>query len=422
MSVTRRRVSDVGAIVVVAMVALGGCGDRSSTGTTPAPTEISSTVAATTTAPTSAPPSVPTTDAPTTAPGPVSTCAEGELPAAGAVDLVTGEVQWAVCSTAELFRDVVGSSDEVVVLSELTLPGEEVVVRSLADGTERWRRPVAGQPTAMPVGSATAGGIVLSGIGDDTGGIGLAGLDADTGDVVWQLDERLMVLGQSETVAVVAGVDPGAGGPPVVRGIDRATGAEVWTSDVVFADYSGVGVARSPAVVWDSTIAIPTGQSLTALDIATGAVRWVGPQTDHPVAAESVVVGTIDNGRRIRALDAFSGELLWEAPGRASYGELLAIGDGIVVVNALDTPELVAHLLRDGSERWRVDKAGFGEPQLTVGTTVVTLWEGSLAALSTADGSVLWAAEEPFGSPWMTTVAVVGSTMVVAINSRPWAD
>ena len=354
----------------------------------------------------------------------MSTCAEGELPAAGAVDLVTGEVQWSVCSAAELFRDVVGTSDEAVVLSELTLPGEEVVVRSLSDGAERWRRPVAGQQTAMPIGSATAGGIVLSAVVGDSGGMGpagLAGLDADSGDVVWQLDEQLMVLGQSETVAVVASADP-VGGRPVVRGIDRATGAVVWTSDIGFSDDSGVVVARSPAVVWDSTIAVPTGQSLTALDISTGAVRWVGPQTDHPVASEGVVVGTIDNGRMIRALDAFSGELLWEAPGRASYGELLAIGDGIVVVNALDTPELVAHLLRDGSERWRVDKAGLGEPQLTVGTTVVTLWEGLLAALSTADGSVLWAAEEPFGSPWMTTVAVVGTTMVVAMNSRPWAD
>ena len=34
----------------------------------------------------------------------------------------------------------------------------------------------------------------------------------------------------------------------------------------------------------------------------------------------------------VAALDAAAGRLLWEAPGRASYGDLLAAGDGMVAV------------------------------------------------------------------------------------------
>jgi outer membrane protein assembly factor BamB len=360
--------------------------------------------------------------APTSAPEPASTCAEGELPAAGALDLATGDVRWTVCSAAEVYRTLVGAFDDVVVVSETAYPDAEVVALSLTDGAERWRRPTTGQPIETPRGPTAGVGIVLRILSDGLGAGGLAGLDVATGEVVWQLAEPLVVLGQSDTTAVVASFDPATGSPPVIEGIDLATGAEVWTSQLVFADLSGVGVSRGPAAVWDGTIAVPTGESLTAVDIDSGAVRWVGPQTDHPEAADGVVVGTADSGRTIRALDAFSGELLWEAPGRPSYGDLLAIGDGIVVVNALDRPALVAYNVRTGSERWRIDAAGIGEPQVVAGSSVVTLWERRLSAVSTSNGVVQWSADAPFGSPWMSSVAVDATTVYVSVNSRPWGD
>lgn len=391
--------------------------------TTPADTSLVSTSAGAT--------SVPTTDGPPSSSAPEQVCPDGELAAAGAVDLATGDTRWVVCSPTEAYRTLVAASGDAVVLSELVIPDLDTVTLAAADGTEQWRRATAGQQIDAPRGPGLGGGVVLRSI-DDGGGTGtggggaLAGLDAATGDIVWQLDERLEVLGQSDTVAVVTSFDPGAGGgaagPPVVRGIDRATGVEVWASDVVFNDLSGVAVARGPAAVWEGTIAVPTGESLTALDIATGTVRWVGPQTDHPEAAEGVVVGTTDSGRTVRALDAFSGELLWEAPGRASYGDLLAVGDGIVVVNSSEGQQLIAYHLRDGSERWRIDARGVGEPQVIVDGTLVSLWEGTLSAVSTPDGTVRWSRQEPLDSMWMSSVATDGAVVYVAANSRPWGD
>ena len=408
-------------VVVVAAALSTACGSDDATQTTgsspstPVPASTSTTTApATTGAPTTAPP--------TSAPEPVSACTEGELPAAGAVDLTTGDVRWTVCSAAEVYRTLVGAFDDVVVVSETAYPDAEAVALSVTDGAERWRRATVTQPVETPRGPTAGVGVVLRMLSDGLGGVGLAGLDVATGEVVWQLAEPFVVLGQSETTAVVASFDPTVGSAPVLEGIDLATGAEVWTSPLVFADLSGVGVSRGPAAVWDGTIAVPTGDSLTALDIDSGAVRWVGPQTDHPEAADGVVIGTADSGRTIRALDAFSGELLWEAPGRPSYGDLLAIGDGVVVVNALDRPALVAYNVRTGNERWRIDAAGIGEPQLIAGTAVVALWEQRLSAVSTSNGAVLWSADAPFGSPWMSSVAVDATTVYVSVNSRPWGD
>ena len=418
-----RRTGSRGAVTVVIAitVVLGACGDSGTSAPTSEPT-IDSTIAQPTTT-SSVAPTVAPTDAPTsTAPEPASSCTDGALPAAGAIDLASGAVRWAVCSPSEVYRTFIGAFDGTIVLSEAEYPDADAVALAVGDGAERWRRATAGQQIETPRGPTAGMGVVLRNVTDDTGGVGLAGLDLATGDVVWSLDGRLEVLGQSDTTAVVVPFDPSMSSLPAVRGIDLATGATVWTSDVTLSDLSGVGVSRSPAAVWDGTIAVPTGESLTALDIATGAVRWIGPQTDHPEAADGAVIGTVDSGRTIRALDAFSGEVLWEAPGRPSYGDLLPIGDGIVVVNAIDGPELIAYNVRTGSERWRIDAAGLGEPQLIVGTTIVTLWEGTVSALSTADGSVVWTAVEPFGSPWMSAVAVDGSNVYVSMNSRPWGD
>ncbi len=84
--------------------------------------------------------------------------------------------------------------------------------------------------------------------------------------------------------------------------------------------------------------------------------------------------------------------------------------------------EIVAYELETGDERWHIDATGRGEPQLITGTTLVLLWEGDLSAVSTSDGSILWTTVEPFGSPLMNNVGVFGSSLFVALNSRPWGD
>ena len=179
--------------------------------------------------------------------------------------------------------------------------------------------------------------------------------------------------------------------------------------------------------MWGDTIAVPTNDTLTAVDMATGATLWTAPQTDHPEAADGVIVGaTPASGptRSIRALDAANGDVLWEAPGQSSYGDLLAVGDGIVavIVAVNDGTEIVAYELRTGEERWRRPADGPAQPQLIAGTSLISLWEGTFLGLSTSDGSTVWTATQPLGSPLMNNVSALESTLYIAVNSRQWSD
>ena len=357
----------------------------------------------------------------TTSPDPEVTCADGEYPAVGAVDLANGEVSWVVCSSAEVWRSLVGATDKVVVVSEAgDYPEAQTVGFSAADGTELWRRPTTAGMGDIPRGPVAGAGVVVR---VDETGTGLVGLDVLTGDEVWSKDVAAQPLGQGETVTVVADTEPVDGQPSGIRGLDRATGAEVWSSDIWFGDSSGTGVARGPAAVWDDKIAVPTSDTLTAVDMATGATLWTAPQTDHPEAVDGVVVGSTPASgptRSIRALDAANGDVLWEAPGQSSYGDLLAVGDGIVAVS--DGSEIVAYELRTGAERWRRAAEGPAQPQLIAGTTLISLWEATLSAISTSDGSTLWTATQPLGSPLMNNVSALETTLYIAVNSRQWGD
>ena len=350
-------------------------------------------------------------------------CADGEYPAVGAVDLASGEVLWVACSSAEVWRSLVGATDEVVVVSEAgDYPEAQTVGFATVDGTELWRRATSAGMGEIPRGPVAGAGVVVR---VDDAGTGLVGFDVVTGDEVWREDVAVQLLGEGETVTVVADTELVNGEPSGIRGLDRATGAEVWSSDIWFGDSSGTGVARGPAAVWDDTIAVPTNDTLTAVDMATGATLWTAPQTDHPEAADGVFVGaTSASGpdRSIRALDAATGEVLWEAPGQFSYGDLLAAGDGIVAVINNDGTEIVAYELRTGDERWRLTNEFHTQPQLIAGTTLVSLWEATLVAMSTNDGSTLWTATEPLGSPLMNNVSALGSTLYIAVNSRQWGD
>jgi hypothetical protein len=79
--------------------------------------------------------------------------------------------------------------------------------------------------------------------------------------------------------------------------------------------------------------------------------------------------------------------------------------------------------LSSGDERWRAAQTTtYVQPQLISGTSLVGLWEGQLAVVSTTVGATVWSATEPFGSPLMNSVGSNGDAVFVAINSLPWTD
>jgi len=350
------------------------------------------------------------------------TCPSDEYPAGGALSITDGTVEWLLCSPDEAFRTVIGASDAVVLIEEVGpieasgAASRHTIAFDAADGSELWRRSTTETPT--PAGPFDGQGIVV--LADQDAGA-LVGVDVVTGEEQWRVESSEAPLANSPTVTAVWEVaSPGTASR--FRGIDRVTGDELWISDTQLSDQSGVFVGRSPAAVLGEVVAVPTGESVTAIDMRTGAMLWLASQLAHLVAADETIVGISATTGRVTAIDADSGQERWNAPGRPSYGGLLAAGDGVIVVVDSASPELVAYELASGDERWRATPASHVEPQLISGTSLVMLWEGELAVLSTTDGATLWSATEPFGSPLMNSVGSNGDSVFVAINSLPWGD
>ena len=359
------------------------------------------------------------TPEPTTA----STCPSAEYPAVGAVNITDGAVRWLACSPDEAYRTIIGASDDVVLVEESGPMGSSPVTIAFdaADWSERWRRSTADTPT--PPGPVDGQGIVVL---TDRDAPGLVGVDPVTGDERWRVASSEAPLAHSSTVAVVWDV-VSTYESSRFRGIDRATGGELWVSNTPLSDQSGVFVARSPAAVLGEVVVVPTGATVTAIDMRTGGALWQAPRLDHLAAADGVVVGVRGAGGpptsfMVTALDAASGQQLWTGPGFPSYGGLLAVGDGVIVVRHADRPGLVAYEVSSGDERWSAAQPPPGEPQIINGTSLVLLWEGTLAVVSTADGATVWSATQPFGSPLMNSTGSNGDAVFVAINSLPWRD
>lgn len=361
---------------------------------------------------------------------PTPACPNGEYPAVGALRAADGAVGWSVCSPAEAYRSVIGASDDIVLIEEHGpvdrngLSERRTIAFAAADGSERWRRSTATTP--VPPGPFDGQGIIILSTND--GGVAaLVGVDAATGKEQWRLVSSEAPLAHSTTVAVVWEVVQ-VGGSSQFRGIDRVTGEELWVSDIPLLDESSTMVPRSPAAVLGEVLVVPTGATVSAIDMQTGAKLWQAPRLDHLAAADGTIVGIQGaNGPApsVTALDGASGESLWTAQGRPSYGGLLAVGDGVIVVlnpGSSRSTGLVAYELATGNERWRATPTPFVEPQLINGISLVGLWEEELAVVSTIDGAAIWSATQLFGSSWMNSVGSNGDSVFVAINSLPWGD
>jgi uncharacterized protein (TIGR03382 family) len=278
----------------------------------------------------------------------------------------------------------------------------------------RWTAAVGGHVlTAEPAIADGAVFVAVTDLGDGSSG-GVVALELATGGVRWRVATPIQVRGG---VAVV----PAGGGAPtptvvaaqidgVVLGLDAATGAVRWRYELStgFAPQAGA-VFGSPASDAGDVL-IGHQRALAALSGHAGAVAWLtdpvpegeDSQSLSAVAiGDGVVVGTFNRKLGgVAAWDRATGRELWRVAG----DDILAInatpviaGDSVYVVTGTD--EVIALELLTGRGRWRVklDPAGFGWGNATIGTPayahgillVPTLYR-DLVALDAASGVELW--------------------------------
>lgn len=235
--------------------------------------------------------------------------------------------------------------------------------------------------------------------------------------VRWQAQLDGPVVGQpavdAHTVYVAAG--------NTLSAVDRTTAAVRWRFATTDQLISG------PAVTGDLVEVVENGGTLHAVDRDTGQERWqtaIGPMrfcSSIPVAPDNGLVYV--SGTGLTAIDAATGKVRWRAPapigtGRVGRVSSPAVADGRVFVGSADG-SLYALDADSGEVRWRFAAGSpvSTSPAVVAGVVYFGNDDGTLFAVRTDTGSLVWSAKV---GRWLdeSSPAVVGGRVFIVSESR----
>lgn len=191
---------------------------------------------------------------------------------------------------------------------------------------------------------------------DDTAfvvGSGVTALDAETGEERWTA--RLDYSAQGVAVADRVYVGAANNGEGAVAALTR-DGDEWWATTEVGEVYT------APAVADGTVFAVSKTGTLTALAANDGSVRWQASVAsgvyEPPAVADGRVFVAAGNGRRATALDAETGERLWQFETGVSQGAPTAVGDRVLVSGANTGVYALDGETGDRVRYWPVENVG----------------------------------------------------------------
>jgi outer membrane protein assembly factor BamB len=233
-----------------------------------------------------------------------------------ALDLATGAEHWRSAPLGVATNLTYG--DDQLYFG--TAAGEVVAI-DVTTGAERWRTPVPGAASAAR-NPAFSDGKVLSAID----GVGYSAFDAKTGAILWTVPTGEDAMGSARVGGSTTFIGASAESPVGhLRAIDLASGAVRWVIDEPLG---------GPTL--DAGVAYSGGQGVaTARDAATGAERWRATFSGYvrgPAVAGGVVFLPADGEQRIYALDAATGGELWRFDLGAGNQCCIAAAGGLVFV------------------------------------------------------------------------------------------
>ena len=282
--------------------------------------------------------------------------------------------------------------------------------------TRKWRIP-AGAGHASPV---VAGNrvVVHSRHGNRET---IAAYDLNSGKQLWQES----VEAPYTVNPAARGHGPGPKSTPVIAGErvftlgisgifsahDLATGKLLWRKNAPAAPPE-YGTAASPVVDGTQVIAFLGGQNagaLTAMDAATGAVKWQwsgdGPGYASPIVATFGGTRQViaQSQTRIVGVDAGSGRLLWELPLKTPYEQNsvtpLVVQDRLVYAG-LENPTVAVRIIAGQGKGWSAqpqwrneDVSMYMSSPAVSGSAIYGLSNknrGQFFAIDAASGKTLW--------------------------------
>jgi outer membrane protein assembly factor BamB len=259
-------------------------------------------------------------------------------------------------------------------------------------GQLAWRRRIGYQVGSSPA-VVEAWGTVFSSHEESDGTGDVVALDSLTGDVKWRRRTRAH---PHSSVAVDVGrarvfVGDNAG---TTYAFDARSGEELWTRQLERGG-DDVEIKTTPTVIPQLGLVVFGAWSgkVSALDEATGAVRWEQPvggkltgSNAYLPATHTLFVGSLAGD--LLAMDARDGRVLWRREGGAGILSSPAVsGDGRAVVFGASDGRVYAVATQDGRLIWSTPLDGqvSGSPTLVGSRIYITSRRGSLWALETRD-------------------------------------
>ncbi len=175
-----------------------------------------------------------------------------------------------------------------------------VYALNLSDGSLVWQHDLGAAMAAAP---ALADGVLLAG----TFGSGLQALDAATGEPVWSFVSDGWIWGSPTTADSVAYFGDVAG---TIYAVDLSTHAELWRIQPDGA------VAGTPSLLGDLAYFTTEAGTVYARQASNGAPAWQQTLTgklysDPIIAGDALLVAAMQGETLLTALDAASGAIRW---------------------------------------------------------------------------------------------------------------
>ena len=249
----------------------------------------------------------------------------------------------------------------------------------------------------------------------------VAAYDLDSGKQLWQqgVDAPYTVN------PAAAAHGPGPKSPPAIAGgrvftlgisgifsaHDLASGKLLWRKNAPPTPPL-YGTASSPIVDGAAVIAFLGGEnagSLTAMDAATGAVKWAwkgdGPGYSSPIIA--TLAGTrqliVQSQNKLVGVNVTDGRLLWETPIKTPYEQnsvTPVIVNGLVIYAGLENPTIALRVTANQNTGWGTapawrneDVSMYMSSPAATGNALFGLSNknrGQFFAIDTATGKTLW--------------------------------
>jgi len=257
-----------------------------------------------------------------------------------ALDAATGAPRWESKLPAR------ASSAPAVGGGLALVGGEDGALHALdgADGRLRWRHQTAAPIYAAPTVTAEA---IYAPSGDGSFSA-LAPLD---GKLLWKIDATPPLTGRA---AVADGIVYFGSADGRIYGIDAATGREVWGSGIV-----AQGAVEAQPTVAGGRVLIGAGDSrVYALAADKGGEYWRHSTPDAIYARPLVISDTVyvaSAGNTLSALSVLTGDLKWELDAKSALRHAPAWADGALYYVAAGDPHLYAVDAATGKPLWQLD-------------------------------------------------------------------